>query len=116
MKLVLDIENTVTKRNGRTHLDPFEKNNSLVMVGMKADFGETIITFDHSEKEPTENGRDIVQATLDKTTVLVCHNVAHDLVWLWESGFKYNGIVFDTMLGDYVLQRGQKKPLSLEMC
>ena len=45
MKLVLDIENTVTKRNGRTHLDPFEKNNSLVMVGMKADFGETIITF-----------------------------------------------------------------------
>ena len=53
MKLVLDIENTVTKRNGRTHLDPFEKNNSLVMVGMKADFGETIITFDHSEKEPT---------------------------------------------------------------
>ena len=56
------------------------------MVGMKADFGETIITFDHSEKEPTENGRDIVQATLDKTSVLVCHNVAHDLVWLWESG------------------------------
>ena len=50
MKLVLDIENTVTKRNGRTHLDPFEKNNSLVMVGMKADFGETIVTFDHIEK------------------------------------------------------------------
>ena len=116
MKLILDVENTVTKRNGRMHLDPFEKNNSLVMVGMKGDFGEKIITFDHSESEPTPNGTGIVQDMLDKTTVLVCHNVAHDLVWLWESGFKYDGVVFDTMLGDYVLQRGQKKPLSLEMC
>ena len=116
MKLILDVENTVTKRNGRMHLDPFEKNNSLVMVGMKGDFGEKIITFDHSESEPTPNGTGIVQDMLDKTTVLVCHNVAHDLVWLWESGFKYDGVVFNTMLGDYVLQRGQKKPLSLEMC
>ena len=33
-----------------------------------------------------------------------------------ESGFKYDGIVFDTMLGDYVLQRGQKQASSLEMC
>ena len=61
MKLVLDIENTVTKRNGRTHLDPFEKNNSLVMGGMKADVGETIMTFDHREKEHTKNEREIVQ-------------------------------------------------------
>ena len=40
MKLVLDVENTVTKRNDRLHLDPFETNNSLVMIGMKSELGE----------------------------------------------------------------------------
>ena len=45
------------------------------------------------------------------------HNASHDLLWLWESGFKYDGAVFDTMLAEYVLQRGIKEPLSLEnMC
>jgi DNA polymerase I-like protein with 3'-5' exonuclease and polymerase domains len=37
-------------------------------------------------------------------------------MWLWESGFTYDGRVFDTMLGEYILQRGQKEPLSLEAC
>ena len=32
------------------------------------------------------------------------------------SGFTYEGEVFDTMLGEYILQRGQKEPLSLEAC
>ena len=41
---------------------------------------------------------------------------SHDLLWLWECGFKYDGNVFDTMLGEYILQRGQKEPLSLEAC
>ena len=35
MRLILDVENTVTKRNDKLHLDPFESGNSLVMVGMK---------------------------------------------------------------------------------
>merc|ERR1712185_592457 len=53
---------------------------------------------------------------IDEASVLICHNAAHDLLWLWESGFKYDGPVFDTMLAEYVLQRGQKQPLSLEAC
>jgi len=116
MRLILDVENTVTKRNDKMHLDPFESDNSLVLVGMKTDDMEQVVTFDHSDAEPTPNGQKIVQEQLDKTTVLVCHNVAHDLLWLWESGFTYDGVVFDTMLGEYVLQRGQKQPLSLEQC
>ena len=45
------------------------------------------------------------------------HNANHDLLWLWESGFKYDGPVFDTMLAEYVLQRGQKTgSLGLEAC
>jgi len=97
MILTLDVENTVVKRNGKLHLDPFEPENTLVMVGMLDDNNnETIITFDHSEQTPTANGRAIVQDTLDKTRLLVAHNAPHDLLWLWESGFTYDGDVFDT--------------------
>ena len=117
MKLTLDVENTVTKRNGKLHLDPFEPMNTLVMVGMLDDLGsEDLVTFDHAEQQPTTEGRAIVQYKLDEASLLIMHNAAHDLVWLWESGFTYEGEIFDTMLGEYILQRGQKEPLSLEAC
>ena len=117
MKLTLDIENTVTKRGGKMHLDPFEPENSLTMIGMLDDTGrEHLIYFDHNDIEPTPYGHGVVQNELNKATVLICHNAAYDLMWLWESGFKYDGAVFDTMLAEYVLQRGIKEPLSLEAC
>jgi len=121
MKLVLDVENTVTKRNGKMHLDPFEPDNSLVMVGVlpadiKDDVRTRIYTFDHADIEPTFNGKEELQLTLDNTTLLIGHNIAYDLLWLWESGFKYNGDVYDTMLNEYVIQRGVKEPLSLQAC
>ena len=117
MKLTLDVENTVTKRDGKMHLDPFEPENSLTMVGMLNDQGvKRIVTFDHSDVSADEYGHVLVQEFLDAATVLICHNAAYDLMWLWESGFKYDGPVFDTMLAEYVLQRGIKEPLSLEAC
>ena len=117
MKLTLDVENTVTHRGGKMHLDPFEPDNSLTMVGMLSDQGnKAIVTFDHSEEPATGFGREMVQDWLDQATVLIMHNAAHDLLWLWESGFTYDGPVFDTMLAEYVLQRGVKEPLSLEAC
>ena len=117
MKLTLDIENTVTKRDGKMHLDPFEATNELVMVGMLSDTGEkAIITFNHNEVDPWKDGHKVVQDWLDRSTILIMHNAAYDLLWLWESGFTYDGPVFDTMLGEYVLQRGLKEPLSLEAC
>ena len=117
MKLTLDVENTVTERDGKLHFDPFEPGNSLVMVGVLTDQGvEQHFPFDHEEHLSKRDYSDRVQWFLDEATVLICHNAAHDLLWLWESGFKYDGPVFDTMLGEYVLQRGIKKPLSLEAC
>jgi len=117
MKLTLDVENTTTQRDGKLHLDPFEPQNSLTMVGMLNDQGvERIITFDHSEADADDFGHTVVQEWLDKATIIIAHNAPHDLMWLWESGFKYDGPVFDTMLGEYVLQRGIKEPLSLEAC
>jgi len=117
VKIVVDVENTVTKRDGKMHLDPFEPDNTLVMVGVLTDTGEEhIVTFDHAGAEATPNGHKIVQDLLDKAGAVICHNSAYDLMWLWESGFKYDGAVFDTMLAEYVLQRGIKQPLSLEAC
>ena len=71
MKLTIDVENTVTKRDGKMHLDPFEPENSLTMVGMLTDQGvERIVTFDHSEVEADEFGHTVVQEWLDKATSL----------------------------------------------
>ena len=107
MKLTLDVENTVTHRDGKLHLDPFETDNKLVMVGCLTDTGKEYLFRDNY---------DGLQALLDEATILIGHNIVHDLMWIWECGFKYDGSVFDTMLGEYVLQRGQKQPLSLEAC
>ena len=117
MKITLDVENTTVTRDGKLHLDPFEPTNSLTMVGILTDQGmEQHFPFDHEEHLSGRNYHDRVQWYLDEATVLIMHNAAHDLLWLWESGFVYDGPVFDTMLTEYVLQRGQKEPLSLEMC
>ena len=107
MKLTVDVENTVTHRGGKIHLDPFESTNKLVMVGCLTSTGKEYLFRD------TFDG---VQELLDEATILIGHNIVHDLMWLWECGFNYKGPVFDTMLGEYILQRGDKKPLSLEAC
>ena len=119
MQIVLDVENTVTKRDGKLHLDPYEVQNSLVMVGIQIEGEEPRHwTFDHTEYDCKYEYRkkdcEEIQAILDKTTLLIAHNAQHDLMWIWETGFKYDGKIWDTMLAEYVLQRAQKEPLSLE--
>ena len=47
---------------------------------------------------------------------MIGHNLKFDLAWLYEVGFKYSGKVYDTMIGEYVLQRGVRKALSLKEC
>jgi len=121
MRVVLDVENTVTKTDGKLHLDPFTPTNTLVMIGLLVE-GEQPkhYTFDHSEYdckyEYRKSDCEEIQALLDKTTLLIMHNASHDLQWIWETNFQYEGAVWDTMLGEYILQRGQKQPLSLEAC
>jgi len=120
VRLVLDVENTTTKRNNKTHMDPFEVNNFLVQVGTKnvdVPSERHLLTFDHVEytDRSGDNSR-LLQTILDKTTLLIMHNAQHDLMWLWASGFKYDGDIYDTMLAEYILQRGQKQPLSLLAC
>ena len=120
MRLVLDVENSITKRHGKDHLDPFEPTNSLTQVGMvNVDNHDElhIVNLDHNEARDTRGqGRYLIQQILDMTELLIMHNASHDLMWLWESGFEYDGPIYDTMLAEYLLLRGQKQPLSLAAC
>lgn len=115
MKLTIDIENTITKLpSGKILLDPFTPENKLVLVCTKEDKGkESSFWFNHSTHS-TENAKQKLQDKLNDATVLICHNAQHELTWLWDCGFKYDGAVFDTMLVEYLFQRAQKQPLSLE--
>ena len=120
MRLVLDVENSTTERNGKKHMDPFEISNHLVQVGMvNADNHDElhIVNIDHDEsKDVSGAGHKLVQDVLDLTTLLIMHNAQHDLMWLWESGFKYDGLIYDTMLAEYILDRGQRNTLNLGAC
>lgn len=118
MRIVLDVENTITKREGKTFLDPFEPGNILVQVGLRnVDNPEQcyVVTLDHVEQEDTTGKcRAFIQRVLDKTKLLIMHNAQHDLMWMWECGFKYDGAIYDTMLAEYLLARGIRQTLSLE--
>ena len=120
MRLVLDVENSVTWRDGKIFNDPFEPTNTLTQVGMvNADNHEELhtVTLDHNEAKDTSGaGRALIQSVLDMTTLLIMHNARHDLMWLWESGFTYDGPIYDTMLAEYLLLRGQKDAISLSAC
>ena len=101
MKLTLDIENTVTKRDGKMHLDPFEPENSLTMIGVLTDQGmEQHFPFDHADVPNQQDYYGRVQWYLDEATILICHNAWYDFIWLGESGFKDDWPFFDNMLAE----------------
>lgn len=119
MRIVLDVENSITRRDGEIYNDPFEASNTLTQVGVKSlDTGrKLILTFDHvEEQDTTGKAKAQLDDILRRTKLLVGHNLQYDLMWLWASGFKYDCDIYDTMLAEYILQRGQKQPLSLEAC
>ena len=73
MKLVLDVENTVTEREGKLHLDPFESDNSLIMVGALTESGDEYLY--RMDEDASYFNK--IQELLDKTTVLIGHNIDH---------------------------------------
>jgi DNA polymerase I-like protein with 3'-5' exonuclease and polymerase domains len=112
MITTVDVETSWQKtENGGYDPSPFHPDNILVSVGINDDYYFT----NHSERIDVGCASKI-QSVLNKTTLLVGHNIKFDLMWLLEAGFKYNGRVYDTMLGEYILNRGIRKSLTLEMC
>jgi DNA polymerase I-like protein with 3'-5' exonuclease and polymerase domains len=111
MITTVDVETSWQKTDtGGYDPSPFHPDNILVSVGINDEYYFT----NHSERVD-EGCYHKIQSILDKTTLLIGHNIKFDLMWLLESGFKYTGRVYDTMLGEYILNRGIRKSLTLEM-
>ena len=110
MITVLDVETTfVVGENRRSDPSPFCPDNRLVSVQYSQNFQKPEFVWFHHAKQnfnKIESSQKI-QKILDSTTLLVGHNIKFDLMWLLETGFTYNKKVYDTMLGEYMLLRGQ---------
>jgi len=98
---ILDIETTFQRLDkGKHDPSPFHPDNFMVCIGWNE--GKSIkTTFDMSSRK-------LVQSVLDKTGRLVGHNIKFDLQWLLESGYTYDGEVWDTMLFEYLMNKGRK--------
>ena len=122
--LVLDVENTV-QRDGEGRIDgsPFNGENYLVSVGAcyahenLLPKNVTYEFFAHNDLPPDfsgEQGFQLIQNLIDSADVLVGHNLKYDLHWLRQSNFNIEGKkYYCTMIGEYVLARGQKMSMSL---
>lgn len=116
--LVFDVETThVYKPNGKHTPLPYFGNH-LVSVGYVMTDGENIteeeyLFFYHKEAAPTPGGFEKFQSALDRADIIVGHNIKFDLNWIRECNFKYDGPVYDTMVGEYILARSRKWGLGL---
>jgi DNA polymerase I-like protein with 3'-5' exonuclease and polymerase domains len=116
--LVLDLETTVERIEGRIDNSPKNPRNKCVS-GYWGWLGEE--TVDHVKKavwyhkdyegcDPTDE----LRADLLSADMMVCHNTKFDAEWLLEMGFTLPPIVCDTMIVEYLLAKGQRRPLSLK--
>ena len=116
--LTLDVETThKTKESGGTTALPYF-GNTLVSIGYKW-LGEDEVGYDfvyHSDERASvkDSWFADMQATLDKTDVLVGQNLKFDLTWVRACGFKYDGHVYDTMVAEYILAKARRWSLSLD--
>ena len=113
MITTLDIETTISSEGDPS---PFNPHNRLVSIGINDEY----FFFYHKDVKDVEQIKDNmakVQKILDESTLIIGHNLKFDMSWMYEFGFKYNGKLYDTMLAEYIIMRGNKdKSLSLKEC
>jgi DNA polymerase I-like protein with 3'-5' exonuclease and polymerase domains len=116
---VIDIETTIDLDKKDAVSSPFF-GQQIVFAGYNSigdyhsDSGG--LFFHHNLREPTVSAYNRLTRVLAKTDILVGHNLKFDLQWLRECGFMYNKLLFDTMVVEYLLARGEKKSLRLADC
>lgn len=117
--IVLDLETTVEFReDGTKDNSPFNPKNRIVSAhwSIVQDGGISPIqnaVFFHNEKT-TPDAPDALIAALKSADVIVAHNAKYDVMYLLESGFEIPEKVYCTMIGEYLLARGQIVEKSLE--
>jgi len=114
--LGIDVETTVQKAERGLDNSPFNPDNYLVSCGIHwlgEETGEYYF-FNHNTAEyDAQASYKAVQQAIKEADILVGHNLKYDLLWLTETGFDIDCDYYCTMIGEYVLARGQKMPLSL---
>lgn len=117
-KLVLDLETTVERIEGRIDNSPKNPNNRCVSAHYGW-LGETTVNevntdiWYHSECI-VPSGIDRLKEFLSEADLIICHNAKFDIEWLQEMGFEIPALVFDTMIAEYLLAKGQNRTLNLK--
>ena len=115
-RLVIDVENSVT-RNGRA-IDnrPHNVNNSLVSIGIfDVDTEEVDYVFvHHNDRQDGAEAFDRISRKIKQAKQVIFHNAKYDIQWLWSVGIEFDGDVYDTMIGEYLLARGKRVSISLK--
>lgn len=118
MLTVLDVETTFQGKWQSDDSDPtpYHPLNKLVSVGYRTSTGEhDYLIFYHDEnKQDIKQNFKKLQEVLDKSKLIIGHNLKFDMSWLYEVGFKYEKQLYDTMIFEYVNARGLKTSLRLE--
>jgi DNA polymerase I-like protein with 3'-5' exonuclease and polymerase domains len=112
--LVLDLETTVQRFDGKIDNSPFNPDNRCVSAHY-CWLGEPVQTlaFHHNDK-PNPDSPAPLREALKQADVIVAHNAKFDVMWLMEMGFEIPAEVYCTMIGEYVLAKGQREQLSLK--
>ena len=116
--LVLDLETTVERIDGRIDNSPKNPSNRCVSAHYgwlgetTVDFVKNDIFFHNECVKP--DGRGCLEEYLAKADVLVCHNAKFDVAWLMEMGFKIPAVIRCTLINEYVLAKGARMRLGLK--
>ena len=117
-KLVLDLETTVQKIDGKTDNSPFNPDNSCVSAHFgwltEDGVGEvTNLVFNHNEQTNPDSMQPLTDA-IEQADVLIAHNAKFDCLWLQEMGLTLPETIRCTMINEYILAKGQRTELSLK--
>jgi len=117
-ELVLDLETTVSKIDGKNDNSPFNPANRCVSAHfgwMGWDCVDEVqsLVFYHNEKETPDNPEPL-RAALSEADVLIAHNAKFDALWLLEMGLPLPPKIYCTMIGEYLLSKGQRRLIGLK--
>ena len=117
-RLVLDLEVTVQRIEGKIDNSPFNPQNKCVsahfgFLGWDSVEDVCSLVFHHNEQDKPDDPTPLKKA-LAEAEELICHNSKFDALWLLEMGFELPPLVSCTMLHEYVLSKGQRREISLK--
>ena len=116
--LVIDLE--VDLGGDRKDPSPYNKDNTLAAIGytFRSLDGSPIWNSDGAVKIlkiPKDNYylKDVIKA-IDEATYIVMHNAKFDVAWLREVGIDCRSKIIDTMINEYILNKGVRGKLGLK--